>query len=307
VPLGSDPDRGLLEFYDLWSAWDGESDPAALSIAARDPATGRLVLGPEHGIVFVLIPAGRFRMGAQKQAAQEPNFDPSAEVDEGPVREIALDPFLLAKHETTQAQWLRLAREANPSRFSPDHPDLKRIGKAGTLRHPVESVTWLECAEVARHAGFMLPTEAQWEYCARAGTATVFWFGDDPLGLRDRENVPDQTAKRHAPSFLEYFPWEDGFVVHGPVGSFQANPLGLHDMLGNVAEWCADWETGYEVQAAPGTGLREPPPGAPCAARIARGGAYYESHISFRSADRMEAKPDLRSERTGVRFARAIE
>ena len=204
------------------------------------------------------IPAGEFLMGAQGTDPAGPHYDAKAEPDEQPVQRVRLDAFFLAKHETTQAQWSRSTRGGAPSLYHPAHPDLIRIGKPATRLHPVERVSWRDAEEVARRQGFVLPTEAQWEYACRAGSDAVFAFGDDPAGLQGRANTPDATAREHAIGFPEYNAWADGYVVHGPVGHFAANAFGLYDMNGNVAEWCRDGEQPYSVACRAHDGLREP-------------------------------------------------
>src|SRR5690606_29994467 len=112
----------------------------------------------ETGLVFVLIPDGAFRMGGPGE-------------DEGPEHEVALAPFFLSKYEMTSGQWLRFTG-ANPSAHLGEKVDL-----GFTLRHPVEQVSWDECDRVLRRMGLVLPTEARWEYAARAGTTTPWSSG----------------------------------------------------------------------------------------------------------------------------------
>ncbi|MBI4880854.1 MAG: SUMF1/EgtB/PvdO family nonheme iron enzyme [Planctomycetes bacterium] len=161
VPIGRDPDSGLWEF---WHVQTGEKP-------ARDEQ-GRLVLTGQTGMVFVLIPAGTFWMGAQAMDPEGRNYDPEAEGNESDkddcAVQVSLDAFLLSKCEMTQGQWQRFPG-SNPSYYSPGS---KIAGKATTLLHPVEQVSWEECAGLLGRLGLVLPTEAQWECACRAGTDT---------------------------------------------------------------------------------------------------------------------------------------
>ena len=112
-----------------------------------------------------------------------PNVDLHAESDERPVHEVSVRPFFLSKYEMTQGQWLGITVQ-NPSRCPPptEWGQMIRPGDI-TLAHPVEHVSWEECSEVLWRLGLVLPTEAQWEYAARAGTETPWWTGADPASF----------------------------------------------------------------------------------------------------------------------------
>src|SRR5262249_25075170 len=156
-------------------------------------ADGRLVMKDGTGIVFVLIPAGRFWMGAQAASPSGRNVDPQADANESPVHEVSLDAYFLSKYEMTQDQWLRLAGK-NPSLYSPGDGI---NGKLVTLLHPVENVSWIDCTIVLSRLALELPTEAQWEYGARAGTSTPWWTGSEKTSLRGAGNLADAYSKRH--------------------------------------------------------------------------------------------------------------
>ncbi|QDU69932.1 bifunctional serine/threonine-protein kinase/formylglycine-generating enzyme family protein [Engelhardtia mirabilis] len=284
APLGVDPLSGLLEFAHL-----------ATGAAPRRGADGRLELGAGSAVVLVLVPGGDDLLGNGAEPGDE-LYDPLARDDERRLHTVYLDPWLMAKHELTQAQWERLAG-ANPSayRYEDSGDDSITI----TPLNPVENVRWSEAVAVLATVGLELPTEAQFEVAASARSDDRWPTGDDPASLRDAANLVDGVAAAipGAPSqwaiYLAKNPEHtDPFVVHGPVGSFPANAYGLHDVAGNVYEWCADAFGPYPAEDDPGA----PPlwfgrgervaPGEPAldpdADHVARGGAFTSSHQEAR-------------------------
>ncbi|MBL8843246.1 MAG: SUMF1/EgtB/PvdO family nonheme iron enzyme [Planctomycetes bacterium] len=301
LPIGADPASGFQEFAHLQSGAPPE----------RDRASGALQLGEASAIVLVLLPGGRVTVGSRSEDATHPrgspHVDPYREFgtvdDEGPLQEVALDPWFVAKHEMTQGQWLR-ATGSNPSVYAAGKP--ARDGKAYDLTHPVEAVSWNDCERVLRQLGLALPTEAQWEQACRAGTASIWFTGDERASLRGAANVASQELK--SSGFTSLDDWSDGYGGHAPIGRFAANGFGLHDTLGNVTEWCRDWYARYDVApAAPGDGLREPERGARNL-KVHRGGSFeHSSHWLCRCAARYPDAPDARSAGNGVRAARRLD
>jgi hypothetical protein len=104
VPIGENPVTHLWEFYELRSAWDGKQDPRAIAIPAHEPDDGSIKVTGDTGIVFVLLPGGSFRMGAQGADTSSANFDSDADDWESPVVTVSLSAFLLARYELTQGQ-----------------------------------------------------------------------------------------------------------------------------------------------------------------------------------------------------------
>jgi len=288
VPLGRDPASDLQEFAHVQT---GE-------IPYRDQE-GKLVIDRDTGIVFVLIPGGTFWMGAQKEDPEKPNYDPQARGNEGPVHAVTLSPFFVSKYEMTQEQWERFAGE-NPSYY-----------QSGGLvpkpwLHPVEQVSWEDCQRVMERLGLLLPTEAQLEYGARAGTTTVWWTGAERDSLIGAANLADQAARRAGgtwPGIADWPELDDGFVVHAPVGSYRANAFGLHDVAGNVWEWCRDDYGGYDVPVAPGDGERQ----VSSRNRVNRGGSFTNPAAYARSALRDLNTPETRDNNLGLRPARVID
>lgn len=199
------------------------------------------------GMEFVLIPAGTFMMGSTEGAD-----------DEQPVHQVVISqPFYLGKYEVTQKQWEAVMGN-NPSGFEGDDK-------------PVEFVSWWDIQKFIRKLNereggpiYRLPTEAEWEYAARAGTTTAYSFGDDS-------------------SRLDEYAWynkNSGDETH-PIGQRRPNPWGLYDMHGNVYEWVQDWYGKYPK--GPVTNPQGPSSGSN---RLVRGGSWYNSSGASRSANR---------------------
>ncbi len=290
VPIGRDRDSGLWEFVHLQTG----------NIPARDEK-GRLLLTEESGLVFVLLPGGTFVMGAQATAPSDPSYDPQAADNEKPVHEVTLSPFFLSKYEMTQGQWLRFT-SSNPSFYQPPS------WLARSLLHPVEQLSWNDCARVCQRLGLALPSEAQWEYGARGGTGTVWWTGNERASLVGATNLADRTAARAGFVWTDIGDWpelEDGYAVHAPVNSYRPNAVGLHNVHGNVWEWCQDgFDESFYARSPEFDPLTESP-GSPL--RVYRGGSYYASAALARSAERSRGTPVSADPSLGLRPARALQ
>ena len=252
------------------------------SAAAVQPGTVRTVdLGGGVTMALAWCPPGEFLLGspaAEQEAAlrslpaslsQAAREKTSVAIRaEGPRHAVKLPRgFWMARTEVTRAQWSRVMG-ADPSRFSDSGPDA-----------PVESVSWDDCQEFVRRlnaspAGgsgrlFRMPTEAEWEYAARAGSSTAYCFGDDPGLLGD-----------HA-----WFGQDSGMKTH-PVGLKKPNAWGLYDTHGNVWEWCADGYGSYP--SASETDPLRPDSGA---GRVGRGGGWDDFAGDCRTAYRSYGRP----------------
>ena len=228
---------------------------------------------------MVSIPRGRFTMGS-------PDKEDGRSDAEGPLHPVTIQPFFMGKYPITQAQWRAVADlpqverelEPNPSRFS---------DKDDSPQRPVERITWYDavefCARLSQATGreYRLPSEAEWEYACRAGTTTPFHFGETIT--TDLANYDGDHTYRNGP---------EG-VYRGettPVGSFPANAFGLHDMHGNVWEWCADhWHEDYTGAPENNTIWSS---SSESALRVLRGGSWLDVPELCRSATRVRNLPD---------------
>jgi formylglycine-generating enzyme required for sulfatase activity len=228
------------------------------------------------GIKAILIPAGTYRMGSPPDQA-------GARLNEAPPHEVILQqPFYLATTPVTQSQYRQVMGQ-NPARFQP--------AAGGGPDHPVESVSWHDAVAFCRALSerdderdakrtYRLPTEAEWEYAARAGSDTVFTYGDQLL--------PAQANVAHA----------EGIERTSKVGSFPANNFGLFDVHGNVWEWCQDWYGEAYYAKSPS---RDPQGPAEGKFRVVRGGSWRSSPATCRSAYRNALMPHNRDPYTGFR------
>ncbi len=301
VVLDKNPRTQLWEFWypatgnrpSRSEGWDPDPPPlpAKLSNPSRWEMTG------ETGMVFILVPGGRFWMGAQRQAEDRPNYDSLAQEGEWPVHEVTLSPFFLSKYEITQGQWQRLT-DSNPSSYA--HPG-SWAGRKATLANPVENMSWSEARKALNRTELELPTEAQWEYAARAGTNTPWWVGVRKEWLESASNGGDAYARARGPRNWTFESWDDGHGFHAPVGRFRANPFGLHDTHGNIMEWTRDRYGDYALSVHAGDGYRSHPEGRRRREMVIRGGAFSVDSRGQRSSYRESREGGSRDSVIGVR------
>ncbi len=286
LPIGVELKIYRDEFQSIDGRHDYFPDPQELPQLARFVKPNRSFgmdrqLSADLRKRLVLIPAGVFVMGS-------PTSEKDRGLDEGPATEVRFaKAFWMGKFEVTQAEYERLMG-ANPSQFT------------GDTNRPVEKVNWHEameyCARLTRHAmatgnlpdGYVyrLPTEAEWEYACRAGTTTRLSYGDDPEY-----------------ALLESYAWFNGnagSTTH-PVGEKKPNPWGLHDMHGNVWEWCFDRSNG----SLPGGAVANFSGPTEGSLRVARGGSWLYDGKFCRSANRDDYGPSNRCSDIGFRVVLA--
>ncbi len=227
---------------------------------------------------LVVIPSGRFLMGS-------PEDEEGRDDDEGPRREVTIErPFALGRYPVTFEEYDRFAGETGRDR--PDDQGWERD------RRPVIDVGWEDARAYAAWlsgktgAAYRLPSEAEWEYACRAGSDGRWSFGDDAGAL-----------DRHA--------WHAGNSDGRPrpVGALAANAFGLHDMHGNVWEWCEDcYRDSYSGAPTDGDARTT----GDCKYRALRGGSWINVPRSLRSAFRLRNSPDSRDAISGFRIARTF-
>jgi len=239
-----------------------------------------LDLGKGVTMKFVLIPAGKFRMGSAVSAEElAKQYETKAEYykDEHPQHQVRITkPFYMGVTAVTQAQW-KAVMNTQPW-------EGKTHVKQGN-DYPVTYVSWEDatafCDALSRRAGksVRLPTEAQWEYACRAGTTTKYCFGDDDTKLGDyawyyknARHVGEEYAHR--------------------VAQKKPNAWGLYDMHGNVWEWCADWYGASYYAGSPGVDPQGPSGGK---YRVLRGGTWLSDVRNCRTAIRFWYAPDGRA------------
>jgi formylglycine-generating enzyme len=272
----------------------GESvSPAGNQAAtdARSPFDGSKA-GDERevaGIRLCWCPAGRFVMGS-------PAGEPERRPGEDQVEVKLSRGFWAGKYEVTQGQWQRVVGA---------FPGERTAGEGQEF--PVYAINFAEAegfcrklTEQARASGdlprdweFRLPTEAQWEYACRAGTTTATAFGDKLSSKQANFQGKPYNGAEEGPSLKRT----------APVGSYPANPWGLHDMHGNVYEWCRDWSH----PNLPGgddpdlSSVRGSPNRDGSFSRVRRGGCWADNGWPCRSAFRLRFEPERRHEHIGFR------
>ncbi|MFT5051382.1 MAG: serine/threonine protein kinase/formylglycine-generating enzyme required for sulfatase activity [Chlamydiales bacterium] len=283
VPIGADQDSGLWEF---WHVQTG-AEPV------RD-REGRLSIRDDTGLVFVLLPAATYWMGAQSEDPNGRNFDPGAWTDEGPVREVRVENCFMAKTEMTQGQWKRMTG-VDPSLWTRATDDTWIEGA-----HPVEQVSWTDCMELLANLDLTLPTEAQWEYGCRAGSTQPRPFAFEDFA--EYANVGDISSTRSF-QMAAHEDWDDGAGTHSPVAYYLPNAFGLYDCLGNLIEWCRDGWGPYPTDENP---VASQALNVGATSRPYRGASFYALEPAARSSNRAHAAPSTAANNLGLRPVRAV-
>lgn len=255
--------------------------------------TPGLWLEPVTGMTFVKVPAGCFQMGQSTEETRSLRRGiPSGDyekyyLDEIPQHKVCVDEFWMGIHEVSQREWQKVMG-FNPAVFQED------------VDFPVEMVSWDDAQlfinklnELNNTSEFRLPTEAEWEYAARAGTTTMYNTGDTinstqanfngtfPFALNLRDTYRKSPTK---------------------VGSFPANAFGLYDMHGNVWEWCSDW---YQADYYLKSQDRNPSGPETGQMRVLRGGSWFRYSAHIRAATRYKNKNVGQYADTGFRLVKS--
>lgn len=265
---------------------------------------------------MMVVPPGSFQMGSPE--TEKDRID-----NEGPLHRVTVRTFALGKFELTVDQFTAFADETGydtgavcdvwqDGQWS-ERPGYswRKPNFAQTGAHPAPCLSWDDAkaylAWISKKTGktYRLPSEAEWEYAARAGSAARFHFGEDDKDYCRHGNGVDATARAEVPGAAAWsaLPCRDGYAFTAPVGSFLANAFGLHDTHGNVFEWAEDcWNDDYKGAPADGAAWLN----GDCAQRVQRGGAWGYPRDYLRIAVRGRQPQGYRYINAGVRVAREI-
>ena len=266
------PDAALANSVVAAEPLPAEPTPAPAPVEAR-PQPGQVIHDCDACPEMVVLPAGKFMMGS-------PDKEAGRSASEGPQREVSVPMIAMSVHEVTFAEWDACLADGGCNGFSPQDRGW------GRGRRPVIGVSWDDAqayvAWLNRKTGgaaYRLPSEAEWEYAARAGTTTRYAFGN--------------TITRAQANF--------GTNRSDPVGSYIANAFGLFDMHGNAWEWVTDChKAGYAGAPTDGSVVDDPA----CKMRVYRGGGYEDKAENLRAANRRRATPEVRVGGIGFRIVR---
>nr|WP_244197559.1 SUMF1/EgtB/PvdO family nonheme iron enzyme [Caballeronia ptereochthonis] len=265
------------------SAAPSTAAPAAAAAAAKPAAKtagGEIKDCPSCPALIPIAP-GSFTMGSN-------NDDPA---EKPPHRVTIAHPYAIGKYEVTVEQWNACADAGACTRVAPD----SEATTAPPGNSPMRNVSWDDAQVYVKWLSkvggksYRLPTEAEWEYAARGGTQSTYWWGDQMRkGTADCKDCGDP-YRPEAPT---------------PVGSFAPNPYGLYDMNGSVWEWVADcWHSSYKGAPADGRTWDDPS----CSVRVIRGGSWREGAGYMQSATRFKYSASVRQSQNGFRVARDME
>lgn len=310
----------LLVMITLMSAAFADTQPPVPTkpTTETESAVSNAEITNSLGTRLVLVRAGNFRMGS-------PVSDKQAEPAELPQHRVKLNkPFYLGKFEVTRGEFRQFvaatkyttdAEKGTPAwgltsesvfSFGEDRKfNWLNPGFAQTDEHPVVNVSWNDAIEFCRwlskkeSKSYRLPTEAEWEWACRAGSVTRWSCGDDEIGLQQCANIADASLKQKFPEAFFTRAWNDGFVFTSPVGKLKPNAFGLHDMHGNVSEWCSDW---YDKKYYAESPVNDPAGPQSGTMRVIRGSRWVYTPDGSRSARRLASSPSQSGNGTGFRL-----
>lgn len=269
--------RSIFVLFFFWPFW---------------ACSGQSYTDASTGIEFVSIKGGCYRMGDSVG---------DGEYSERPVHDVCVSDFYIGKFEVTNGQY---------KKFRPQHNSGDAQG--ATLNNdnqPVVNVSWEDAVAFAQWLSqksgqtYRLPTEAEWEYAARAGANESRYWGNNPEEACKYANVADMAAKKLWAQWTA-FPCDDGSAVSAPVGSFKPNSYGLYDMLGNAWEWCEDV---YNSEAYAKLPKNDPLYNGAGEYRVMRGGGWSNGPLGIRSSHRVGLSANFGHHGLGFRLVRVAK
>jgi formylglycine-generating enzyme required for sulfatase activity/uncharacterized caspase-like protein len=266
---------------------------------------------------MIVVPAGSFTMGS-------PTNEKGREEDEEPQHSVTISrAFAVGKFSVTVDQFAEFVNETGYDAGSKCNKlgegieersglSFRNPGFPQTGSHPAVCLNWDDAKAYAtwlsKKTGkpYRLLSEAEWEYAARAGTTTRYFFGDNENAICRYGNGADQTYKNKIDrknKEVKFLNCSDGYVYTAPAGSFLPNAFGLYDMHGNAEQWVEDcWHGNYQDAPADGSAWTT----GRCSGHVTRGGSWYMISVAHRAAARASIVLDPRSNDTGFRIARTL-
>ncbi len=278
-------------------------------LAPTQPDSGAPFRDCEACPELVMVPAGSFTMGASLADRIE-----TKESSEMPPRLVTIArPFALGRFEVTWAQFQVCIDERACCLGGTRCKAMSDDGWGAAIqddKRPAAGLSWEDAQDyvawLARRTGkrYRLPSEAEWEYAARAGTTTTRHWGDDLQEICKHANLLDKAFRRKRWLAFDAAECDDGYAGPAPVGKFPPNAFGLHDMLGNVFEWVEDrWHPDYAGAPENGSAWER---GGDEGRRVRRGGSWDKSRSGVRAAYRTSDSPTFRDRDTGFRVLREL-
>ena len=269
---------------------------------------------------MLVIPAGRFVMGAAPEEEQSEKLSETVRNHSQPRHGVEVARFSAGKFEVTRRQYRAFVDASGRSgegcfvwidgkfEFENDlSANWRNPGYAQEDSHPATCISWRDAKAyvvwLSQRTGkaYRLLTEAEWEYAARAGTTTRRFWGDDGDQSCAYANGADQTTKAQVPGWNYLIAnCNDRYAYTAPVGSYRANAFGLYDMLGNVGEWMEDcWNENYNSAPTDGRAWTA----GNCSQRVLRGGSWNNNPQNLRAANRNRNTTANRNNNNGFRVA----
>jgi formylglycine-generating enzyme required for sulfatase activity len=290
--------------------------PGEIDASGDGPSPGDMFSDCDNCPEMIVIPAGRFAMGASET-------DGERQARESPQHEVTIpEPFAVGKFEVTRGQFADFVADRGwktqdaCGTYENEGWDLRPgrtwrdPGFPQDATHPVNCVTFDDArgyvAWLSEKTGhdYRLLSEAEWEYAARGGATTPFFFGEEEAALCQNANGADKSAQALSPTWTWANSCDDGHPFTAPVGTYRPNAFGLHDMTGNVWEWVSDcFHESYDGAPDDGSSWETPD----CPLRVSRGGGLFDSPSVLRLTFRGKGTPDSLDFESGFRVARTID